>query len=390
MIISCIQYGAANVAVYDKRNQNIVYTNPLNADEDSIANETNKRYLKSQFVLNYFNKSRAAGIFDSYSMSVEKGQIRAESIKNGIRYIYDVGEHETSTTGIVPIYFSPEKMEEVQSKLSEADATAIRRYYINSTEFPGLLELNGVARKNKKTIQKIQGFLEGIGFTEDEYHEQMELAGVEKPESVYFIVPLEYRLEDDGVIVSVPTSKIEEYGEAKIYRIQLLRYMGAGGQDEKGYIVVPNGSGSIINFNNGKINAASIHNMFMVWILWQTDGPRRNILKARLKPCSEYAGRTRQFLQRLRGETLAAITTGISGKYSSYNYAYTSFMLRIYDVLSIFRKLGSSADLPIVVDNLYECNLSVKYTFLTKRIFRALAEWLITIDSIYSMKVYLH
>ena len=357
----------ANVAVYDKRNQNIVYTNPLNADEDSIANETNKRYLKSQFILNYFNKSRAAGIFDSYSMSVEKGQIRAESIKNGIRYIYDVGEHETSTTGIVPIYFSPEKMEEVQSKLSEADATAIRRYYINSTEFPGLLELNGVARKNKKTIQKIQGFLEGIGFTEDEYHEQMELAGVEKPESVYFIVPLEYRLEDDGVIVSVPTSKIEEYGEAKIYRIQLLRYMGAGGQDEKGYIVVPNGSGSIINFNNGKINAAEysqyVYGMDPLADGWTQTEYTEKARLALFGICREDSSILATIEE---GETLAAITAGISGKYSSYNYAYTSFMLRIYDVLSIFGSTGSSADLPIVVDNLYECNLSVKYTFLTK------------------------
>ena len=101
----------ATVAVYDKRNQNIVYSNPLDADEDPIANDVNKRYLKSQFIINYFNKNRAAGIYDSYSMSVERGQLRAESIKNGIRYIYDVGDHETTTTGIVPIYFSPEKME---------------------------------------------------------------------------------------------------------------------------------------------------------------------------------------------------------------------------------------------------------------------------------------
>src|SRR5690606_28434857 len=75
----------AIIAVYDKRNHSIVYSNPLNADDDPIANEANKRYLKSQFIINYFNKSRAAGIYDSYSMSVERGQIESESIENGIR-----------------------------------------------------------------------------------------------------------------------------------------------------------------------------------------------------------------------------------------------------------------------------------------------------------------
>ena len=356
----------ANVAVYDKRNQNIVYTNPLDADEDPIANETNKRYLKSQFIVNYFNKSRAAGVYDSFSMSVERGQVRAEGIDNGIRYIYDVGDHGTTTTGIVPIYFSLEKMEDVQSKLTEDDGTTLRRYYIDSKDFPGQLELNGVARKNKKTIQRIQGFLEEIGFTEEDYYEQMELAGVERVEAVSFIIPLEYRLEEDGLLVSIPTSEIKEYGEAKIYRIQLLRYMGATGQDDKGYMVVPNGSGSIINFNNGKINAADysqyIYSMDPLADGWTQMEYTERARLGLFGICKEESSLLATVED---GATLATITAGIGGKYSTYNYAYTSFMLRLYDVLSLFGTTGSSADMPIIVDDIYDCNLSVKYTLLT-------------------------
>jgi|LSQX01.3.fsa_nt_gb hypothetical protein len=356
----------AIIAVYDKRNHSIVYSNPLNADDDPIANEANKRYLKSQFIINYFNKSRAAGIYDSYSMSVERGQIESESIENGIRYIYDVGDHSTTTTGIVPIYFSVEKMEEVQSKLSEQDGTTLRRYYIDSKDFPGLLELNGVAQKNKKTIQKIQGFLEGAGFTEDDYYEQMKLAGVEKEETVSFIIPLEYRLDKDSLIVSIPTGKIKEYGGAKIYRIQLLRYMGAVGQEDKGYMVVPNGSGSIINFNNGKINAADysqyIYNLDpLADSLTQTEYTE----KARLGLFGICKEDSSILVTIEDGASLANITAGVSGKFSAYNYVYPSFMLRVYDILSIFGSTGSSADLPIVVKDIYDCNLSVKYTFLT-------------------------
>ena len=356
----------ATVAIYDKRNNKVVYTNPIDADNDEKANEMNKNYLKSQFILDYFNKNRAAGIYDSHSMSVVRGQIKVESIKNGIRYIYDVGDHQTSTTGIVPIYFSPEKMDEVMSKLPEDDATALRRYYINSTDFPGLLELNGVARKNKKSIQKIEGFLESIGFTEEDYNEQMALAGVEPAEALYFIIPLEYRLEDDGVLVSIPTSRIEEYGEAKIYRIQLLRYMGAGGINEKGYMVVPNGSGSIINFNNGKTNANDysqyIYGMDpLADSLTQTEYTEKARL-ALFGICREDSS----ILATIEdGATLASISAGISGKFNSYNYVYPSFMLRLYDILSIFGSTGSAADLPIVVKDLYDCNLTVRYTLLT-------------------------
>lgn len=357
----------AEVAVYDKRNGRTVYSNPVGAEEDPVANETNINYLKSQFVVDYFNKSRASGVYDSYSMSVARGQVRAEAIKNGVRFIYDVGDHGTTGTGIVPMFFTQEKMAEVQSKLPENDSTALRRYYIDSTSVPGMLELNGVAKKNKKTIQKIQGFLENAGFTKEEYYEQMEFAGVEEAEAVSFIVPLEYRLEEDGVKVSVPTGGIEEYGEAKIYRLQLLRYFGAAGREEKGYMVVPNGSGSIIHFNNGKINAADYSQyIYEIDPLADSLTQMENTEKARFGLFGICREDSSVMATIEDGAALAYITSGVSGKYSSYNYTYPSFLLRNYDILSIFGSTGNEADLPIVVKNLYDVNLTVKYTFLTE------------------------
>ncbi|MDF2845564.1 MAG: hypothetical protein K0R00_3990 [Herbinix sp.] len=103
----------ATVAVYDKRNGEITYSNPINADEDSMANATNMNYLKSQFIVNYYNKEVKSGTYDSYSMAVQKGQVTAESIEGGIRYIYRLGDFETSKTGNIPIYLTEEKLEEV-------------------------------------------------------------------------------------------------------------------------------------------------------------------------------------------------------------------------------------------------------------------------------------
>lgn len=63
-------------------------------------------------------------------------------------------------------------------------------------------------------------------------------------EGIHFDIPLEYRLKEDSLEVSIPVSGIKEYGSGSIARIQLLRYMGAAKNDEEGYMVVPNGSGS--------------------------------------------------------------------------------------------------------------------------------------------------
>lgn len=104
---------SGDVAVYDKRSGVITYSNPVNAEDDPIANNTNKNYLKSQFVINYYNAAKAMGTYDSYSMAVARGQLQAQSIDNGIRFIYNLGDFSTNTTGIVPLYMSQDKLDAI-------------------------------------------------------------------------------------------------------------------------------------------------------------------------------------------------------------------------------------------------------------------------------------
>ena len=60
----------AEVAIYDKRNGQITYSNPPDADEDSIASAVNKSMLKSQISVIYYNTSKTAGTYNSYDYSV--------------------------------------------------------------------------------------------------------------------------------------------------------------------------------------------------------------------------------------------------------------------------------------------------------------------------------
>lgn len=354
----------ANVAVYDKRNGTIIYSNPINADDDSLANETNLNYLKSQLIVNYYNPEVKAGTYDSYSMSVARGQVEVESIENGVRYIYTIGDFETSKTGNIPIYITLEKLDEICQNLSEKDGTSLKRFYTESSTVQGMLELNGVVQKNPKTIRKIQGWLESIGWTDEEYQEQMELAGVETVVPISFKVPLEYRLDKDGLKVSIPTCAIEEYGGGSIYRIQLLRYMGAADTTENGYMVVPNGSGSLINFNNGKVNAASYSQyIYDIDPLASTFTTIENVISAKL-PLFGICRDNSSILATIEnGASFSLLTAGVSGVYNDYNYVYPTFVLRTADNLRYFG--NNSQDVYILEPNLYDINLEVKYTFLT-------------------------
>lgn len=269
----------ANVAVYDKRDGSVTYSNPLKPEEDSIANAANINYLKSQFILQYYNADVKSTNLDSFSQCVAKGQCSPESIEGGVRYIYQVGD------------------------LGEGQ--------------------------------------------------------------IHFDVPLEYRLDGDRLQVSIPVKGIKEYNGGYIYRIQLLRYMGAAHNTEEGYMVVPNGSGSLIRFNNGKTTASNytqyIYDIDPMAANYTTT---ENTDSAKL-PVFGICREDRSLLVTVEdGATTALITAGVSGSYNDYNYAYPTFVLRNIDNLRMFG--NSVTDVYVMEPDMYDIDLRVSYSFLGK------------------------
>ncbi|MDE7288549.1 MAG: hypothetical protein K2N71_03465, partial [Oscillospiraceae bacterium] len=67
------------------------------------------------------------------------------------------------------------------------------------------------------------------------------------------MVPVTYTLNDDYLSLNVDTSAIEERNADKIaVEMAFNSTFGAADMEEEGYFVIPDGSGAIINFNNGK------------------------------------------------------------------------------------------------------------------------------------------
>ncbi|MGN1179764.1 MAG: DUF5696 domain-containing protein [Suilimivivens sp.] len=354
------------VAVVDKRNGEITYSNPADADEDAIATETNKNYLKSQIILDYFNASRTQGTFDSYSYCTSRGQIEIEAIENGIRFIYTMGDL-TSATGIVPQYISAETLDRVMAALPEDEAKFVAKKFIESDVADGYLEMLESTVKGASQLRKLNKYFEEAGFTEEDYMAEMENSGVEGAVPISFVIPLEYRLNEDAVDVSVPMCKVEEYGGGSIFRIQLLRYFGTAGTDEDGYMLVPNGSGSLINFNNGKTTASSYSEyVYGIDPLAAEYTVMENTENIKMALFGIFREKNGIFATIEDGASFSYLTAGIAGKINEYNYVYPTFVLRGNDKLAMFGSTGNEAELPIVETNFYDANLTVRYTMLTE------------------------
>ncbi|HEX3077831.1 MAG TPA: DUF5696 domain-containing protein, partial [Lachnospiraceae bacterium] len=353
------------IAVYDKRNGEIIYSNPLDRANDAVATGANKSVLNSQFVLNYYDSSMTEVSINNFDMSVSLGQFGMERIENGIRYTYVLG-NLASPTGIVPPYIKADRLQElVLSKVSEKQAKSVKNSYMDSKTMDGFLELTKGAKASKIGLGKLEKIFNEAGYTQENFDEDAASAGGEGKERVSFTIPLEYRLTEDSLEVSIPTSHIKETGNAYLSSIEVLRYLGAGSMEESGYMLVPNGSGSLINFNNGKKTDKYNQCIYGMDPLSQSYSVVEKTVPARLPVFGIKHDKEAIFARITRGEALTNLIADVSGNLNSYNYVYPSFELRGYEKVSMFGASGVAADLPTVEKNMYQLNLTVSYSFLT-------------------------
>ncbi len=64
-----------------------------------------------------------------------------------------------------------------------------------------------------------------------------------------FTIPVLYTIENGTFRATVLTKQIVEYGAQRILTIELLPHFGAGSLNDEGYILIPDGSGAVMNFN---------------------------------------------------------------------------------------------------------------------------------------------
>lgn len=107
--------------------------------------------------------------------------------------------------------------------------------------YPSNSYINSVSRKGFKVMKEDGGFTLNHNFPRDG-----------------FFVPLHVTLEEDSLVVKIYYDEIEEEEDdleselsaLSLLDITLVPYFGAAPEGEKGYIFVPDGCGSIIEFDN--------------------------------------------------------------------------------------------------------------------------------------------
>ena len=147
-----------------------------------------------------------------------------------------------------------------------------------------------------------------------------------------------YRLEGEDLVVEIPLAELEGKDEYPIYSITPLPFFGAGGKEDDGYLLVPEGGGAIINFNNGKLSQNSYYANLYGWDMALGRDAVVHNTRIYYNTFGISEGDDSFLCIMEEGVPYAAVQADISGHFNSYNYANVAYSItprEQYDVSEI-------------------------------------------------------
>lgn len=321
-----IQEDTAEIAVLHRESGQIWRSNPEGREQDSIAAGINKDLLSSQAKLSFYNSLGQSSTVNSYTDSVGHQQVSYETLPNGVRVNYQFGSNESSIEDL-PVKISKERFEQkLLAQLDKAGQRALKIGYAEDKD-------EAVYVRNDKALQGLQlsralKAFETAGYTPEDLELDHAEHGIEQENSGprLFMITMQYELDGEDLLVRVPASGIHFPEQYPINSISVLDYFGAGSASEEGSLLVPDGSGALIHFNNGKLQYPSYRqDIYGPDLTMKLREVSSNEAKARL-PVFGLIREGGAFLGIIEeGAAAAVVNADISGKLNSYNNVYPSF-----------------------------------------------------------------
>lgn len=353
------------IALYHKKSGEVLYSNPIERENDGIASGVNKDLLSAQLKIDYYNSYGQLSSINSYSDAVSHKQLSVEKIDNGVAVTYQFGT-EVKSPEDLPQKLSKSRFEELSSQMDKTGQRALLIAYKEDKE-AGIYERNDSALQGLQLDRAIQAF-ESIGYTEEDLMQDAQEHNTTqtKPEPRIFFATIEYTLDKDSLVVKVPVEKIIYPDEYPVNLISVMSFFGAGGTTDQGSIFVPDGSGALIHFNNGKTKYASYQqSVYGSDMTMELTEDANQDQKARLPVFGMIQDKYAWLGIIEQGESVATINADISGRLNSYNYVYPSFyVVNKGDVTLNANEQKRS--LPKFQEDAMKSDYVVRYVFLDK------------------------
>lgn len=313
------------------------YSNPVDASMDPLALSTEKNKLQSTMILTHSTSEAADIVFDNYGYSIENQIYDIQATEDEIKVIYSLGDIEREF--IIPPVMSADRMDEYKATWEKGDYVMLTDYYKkydikklgkkdNKEEllerYPMMADTVIYALRdttNAAIRTKLEQKFESYGYTYEMYLEDKanDVGGAASDKPV-FNIPMIYRLDGDDLIVEVPYDEMEFLDDNPIYYLSILPYFGAGGKSDEGYLLVPEGGGAVIDFNNGKTVQNAYYANVYGWDMCLGRDYVVNDTRTAFGLFGAAVGDDSFICILEDSKSYASVQADISGKSNSYNY----------------------------------------------------------------------
>ena len=327
-----------------KETGKVWYSNPPDADADPVAVASYKGRLQSTMIMTYSVSTGLQTTYDSFSYGVKNGLYNIEQGEDYIRVDYSLGNVEKEY--LIPPVCTVADMDKWFDNLDVNDAGFIKRYYkkydINKlgkdddkdallADYPSLEnEPLYVLRDTAKgaVTQKLEQIFEKAGYTEEDLAADKQLnAQLSGKDAFVFNASIIYRLDGGDLVVEVPMDALEFTAATPIYTLVPLPYFGAGGPEDEGYVLVPEGGGALINFNNNKLSQASYYANLYGWDMALSRDAVVHDTRAYFNVFGIASGDDSFICILEEGSPYVSVQADIAGHESSYNYVNSSYTI---------------------------------------------------------------
>lgn len=332
-----------NFTILQKNTGKVWHSSPEGAKNDKIALTKEKNNMMSAVLLKYSTENGTDDTYDTYTNSVLRKFYNIEKKGSEITVNYTVGQMDREY--IFPLIMYQEEFDKWTEGLSKSQVNAVGRAYhkYNMSSFKGQ-ELQDMLDKypgmedgnlylvfenvQKHVKEQMEQIFEKQGFTYEDYLENKELYKESNIKEVpAFNISMIYKLDGNALTVTVPFKEISYRLKYPITQVSILPYFGAAGPEEKGYMLIPEGSGSIINFNNGKTKQNGYYADCYGWDF----ATERSAVITETRASFPVFGISYPDSSVLsiinKGAEYAGITAEIAGKLGSYNYIRADYKL---------------------------------------------------------------
>lgn len=354
-------------------------SNDPEAADDTAALSEEKGKLQSPLLMSFATETGLETSYNTSAFSVANGIYEIEEGEDYLKVNYSLGNVEKEFT--IPPVCTAADFEMWTDKMEVKEKNLVQEYYkkynINKlgkkdnkeellASYPIIEnEIIYVLRDTtKESVRKqIEAAFEAVGYTYEDYlaHKELDLSEKSSDKPI-FNVSVYYRLDGEDLLVEIPFSELDYRKEYPIYTITPLPYFGCGGKDDDGFMVVPEGGGAVINFNNGKVSQAGYYANMYGWDLCLNRDAVVHNTRAYFNAYG-VSDKKNSFICILEdGKSYASVQADVSGKFHSYNYVnaiYSVCQREKYDVGDI-----ANSDIYKYVEQLPDESIVQRYRFI--------------------------